>query len=416
VSSESFSQRFAPVRIVLLQTLQYAAMGLAGPFTVIYYKHVLAEPGGPPAVGLIGLLIFVNMIVGVVSLPVAGFLVDRFKIENRLLTVLSALVAIGMIPVAVAGAPAAANWPLATRWLALVIGVGISGLFIRPMFPIIDTETLSYLHVKYGSGDRYGRYRMWGTVGWVVTATGMGVILTGRDNLAGAFVAGAAGYLVLAAVAATGFRAQIQQVTLPWEHLKHDRVFARYLVFAFVFYLASSSSFSFTGYLLDDLHMGAAGIGIAFGIGAVWEIPIMRGSDRILARIGCKRMILLGAGVTALKLVLFVVVGSRSRPVLMAVVHQLTGVGYPLVWLGAIGLMDLRAHPDLRATYQSLNQLVATIAMALAGPFGSLVVASVGSRWLMGVDAFLLVAGIVYLAAAVPEPRPQLLRAVAARE
>lgn len=406
MTSHSFSQRIAPVRIAVLQGLYYAAMGVAGPFAVIYYKRVLVAADGTPAVGLLGLLLFVGTIVGVVSLPVAGVLVDRFKIENRLLAVLATLVAVGMMPIAMAGAPAAEAWPLATRWLVLMAGVAINGLFIRPMAPILDTETLSYLHACYGSGERYGLLRMWGTIGWVVTATGVGLLLGRGGDLAGVFRGAAIAYLVLAAVAATGVRAQIQPVSIPWHHLRRDRVFRRYLVFIFVFYLASSSSFNFTGYFLDDLNMGAAGIGVAFGLGAVFEIPIMKWADRLLARLGHQRMLLLGTAVTALKLLLFVAAGGRARPVLMAVIHSLTGVGYPLVWLGAIALMDGRAHRDLRATYQTLNQLVATVGMALAGPFGSLIVAAAGSRWLMGADALLLAAAAGYLVLVVGEREP----------
>ncbi len=410
VTSDPFSRRIAPLRIALLQGLFYAAMGVAGPFMVIYYKHVLTGADGTPAVGLLGLLLFVGTIAGLVSLPVCGILVDRFKIENRLLALLSTLVAVGMVPIALAGLPAARGWPMASRWLVLLAGVAINGLFIRPMAPIIDTETLSWLHARHGSGERYGRFRMWGTIGWVVTATAVGLLLSGRESLVGVFYGAAAAYLVLAAVAATGFRAQIQAVAIPWEHLRRDRVFRRYLLFAFLFYLASSSSYSFTGYFLDDLHMGAAGIGIAFGLGALFEIPIMRRADRLLARFGYRRMLLLGTGVTALKLLLFVAAGGRARPVLMAAIHMLTGVGYPLVWLGAIALMDRRAHRDLRATYQTLNQLAATVGMALGGPFGSLIVGVAGGRWLMGADALLLAAAAVYFAVAVREKEPAAAR------
>jgi PPP family 3-phenylpropionic acid transporter len=411
VTADPFPLRIAPVRIALLQGLYYAALGVAGPFTVIYYKHILLGADGTPAVGLLGMLLFAGTIVGVLSLPVAGVLVDRFKIENRLLAVLSVLVAAGMIPIALAGLPAAAGWPLATRWVVLVAGVSINGLFLRPMVPIIDTETLAYLHVRHGSGERYGRYRMFGTVGWILASMSAGLLVEGSRDLAGVFFGAALAYLVLAAVAATGFRAQIVRVAIPWEHLRRDRDFRRYLVYAFAFYLASSSSYMFTGYFLDDLRMGAAGIGVTFALGAVFEVPIMRGSDRLLALLGYRRMLFLGTAVTALKLALFVVAGGKGRPVLMAAIHSLTGVGYPLVWLGAMALMDRRAHPDLRATYQTLNQLVATVAMALAGPFGSLIVGVAGSRWLMGVDALLLLGAIGYLSRVVRAETPAAVAA-----
>ncbi len=76
-----------------------------------------------------------------------------------------------------------------------------------------------------------------------------------------------------------------------------------------------------------------------------------------------------------------------------------------------MALMDRRAHPDLRATYQTLNQLVGTVGMAVAGPFGSLIVGIAGSRWLMGVDAVLLLGGIVYLSRVVREEEPAAVAA-----
>ena len=400
-----WKQRTQPIRILLLQGLFYAAFGAAGPFVTIYYKRVLVAPDGSPALGLIGLVLFAGTIVGVLSLPVAGLLADRFKIENRLLALLSVLAAAGMGLIATVGLPALSGLAPGPRITLIITGVVVNGLFVRPMIPLIDTETLIYLRGSTGGTDGYGRFRVAGTVGWVVTACLTAWLLGDSGSLSWALIGCAGGYLLLATVAGTGFRAKIQPVRIPWRHLAGDRVFLRYLAFSFIMYLATTSSYTFTSYLFDDLGMGTVGIGMALGLGAAPEIPIMLAAGPLLRRFGDRTLIQTGAAVVVLKLVLFAV--ARTAPSLwyMAAVHSLTGVGFPLILLGAISLVDGRAHPDLRATYQTLNHVVITVAMALGGPFATMVVGRWGAVRLMAVDAGLITVAMLYLAFLVPSTR-----------
>ena len=90
-------------RVRLLQFFHYFAFAAGIPFFSLYYKKVLILPDGGPADYLIGFIFFLQALLGIVATPFAGFLADKFKIENRLLTLFCSLVCIGALTIAVPG-------------------------------------------------------------------------------------------------------------------------------------------------------------------------------------------------------------------------------------------------------------------------------------------------------------------------
>ena len=188
---------------------------------------------------------FLNSIAGTVSTPLVGFVADRFRIENRRVTSLASMVALGMIGVLLAGV--FPDWSLSQRLVLILVGFTICGLFIRPIVPLIDTEALAYVHDRHGDSQRYGRIRLFGTLGWIVGAAVVGWVVSRTNHLSVAIGGYAAGFVILALVAATGFRGEIKTVKIPWSHLRDDILFRRYLVFVFLVFLGMTSAFMFTG-------------------------------------------------------------------------------------------------------------------------------------------------------------------------
>lgn len=374
----------------------YAAFGCGVPFFSIYFKHILVAADGTPAVGLIGALFFVNAVAGIVSMPLLGYFADRFRIRNRLVSMLAVVVALFMLPVAIAGTPWAMRWPLELRAVAAFVGFGIAGLTVRPIMPLMDSETLAFLKASEGGTSRYGRVRAWGTVGFIVTATGVGVLMNATGALYLGIAAYAVGFAVLAVVASGGFRAILPPVRIPMEHLAADRRFRRYLVFVFFTYLAFTNAFTFTGYFLDDANVNLALIGVSFALGAVAEVPIMQGSHRLLGWLRNTGLIMVGALTTAAKLVLFVIGDAAGALWLLVGSQMLNGVGFGMMFVGFVNYVDEQAHPDLAATYQNLHHVAATAGFATGMLLAPLVIEAFGSRTLMGVDALLLVICVGY--------------------
>ena len=380
----------------LLQGGFYAAFGCGVPFFSIYYKRILVAADGTPAVGLIGALFFVNAAAGIVAMPLLGYLADRFKIGNRLVSILAGVVSLFMVLVAVAGTPWAAEWSLEVRALVVFLGFGIAGLAVRPIIPLMDAETLAFLKATEGGASRYGRIRAWGTVGFIVTATGVGVMLHATGALFLAMAAYSVGFAGLAFVASGGVRPILPPVRIPWEHLFADRTFRRYLLFVFFTYLAFTNAFTFTGYFLDDANVNLALIGLSFAVGAVAEVPIMQGSHKLLARVRNTGLIVAGALTTAFKLSLFVIGDATGALWLLVSSQMLNGVGFGMMFIGFVNFVDEKAHPDLAATYQNLHHIAATAGFAAGMLLAPLVIEAFGSRALMGVDAVLLLVCVGY--------------------
>ena len=56
-------------RVRLLQFFYYCSFGAGIPFFSLYYKKILVTPGGSPASYLIGLIFFLQALMGIVATP-----------------------------------------------------------------------------------------------------------------------------------------------------------------------------------------------------------------------------------------------------------------------------------------------------------------------------------------------------------
>lgn len=384
-------------RVRLLQCFHFMAFGAAIPFFSIYYKKVLLMPDGSPAFTLIGTVFFLQAIAGVVSTPVAGYLADKFKIENRILTLCASSVLLGALLIALPGFGGFSHWSLSRRALLILPGVILNGLFVRPILPLIDTESLNYCHIRYGNPTGYGKIRLFGAFGWIVSACLFGWILSASNLLSVAILGYGGLFGVLAILAASGVRAKIHAVRIPWDHLRNDGMFKKFLLFALVISVALSSSFMFTGYFMDDARIGYLLIGLSLGLGAILEIPVMFYNRQLLERIGNRWMIAGGLLISTAKLALFAALAGRNAAGIIVIAQiALGGVGFALMISGVVNLIDRRAHEDLRATYQNLYHLIFTLGYAFSGLFASFVIKHLGSRWLMGIDGAILLAAVIY--------------------
>ncbi len=387
----------APIwRVSLLQGFFFIAYGAGIPFFSLYFKNVLVRPDGVPAHYLIGSVFFIQALLGILATPVAGFICDKFKIENRLLTVFSVFVVFAAAILSMPGFKFSMTWTLDRKYLFILIGFMINGLFVKPIIPLLDTETLNSLHSRFHSGIRYGQVRVFGSLGWLISASLFGWILQRTGQLNTIVFGYGSGFIILAFVAAGGFHVGVKPERIPWEYLKQDRMYQRFLVFVFFQALGLLSAFIFTSYFMDDIQTSYLIIGASFGLAAIPEIPIMFYSKVIIEAMGNRWMIVVGTLVESVKLLLFVII-ARTMVLWMLIPAQLLhGIGYSLQYTGMINLVDRQAHVNLRATYQSLFHLFTLLAGAFGGLFGSFIIKKQSSSWLMGIDGVILFLSILY--------------------
>ena len=75
----------------------------------------------------------------------------------------------------------------------------------------------------------------------------------------------------------------------------------------------------------------------------------------------------------------------------------LHGLGFGLQYNGIIYFIDKRADKDLRATYMNLyNMFGITIPMAFGALFCGWIIHVLNSTWMMIIESFVVVIGILY--------------------
>jgi PPP family 3-phenylpropionic acid transporter len=270
--------------------------------------------------------------------------------------------------------------------------------------PVADALVLQALGVD--ANRRYGRFRLWTSVGWAVTALAGGVLYAtgGPTAILVPFVIGA---LLLVVVtfrprqgrswrrAAPGGGSQ-RQPLLPElrRALRVAPVLVPLLIATFLEWVVNGASGSFTPLLIRDVGGGAVLIGIAAAIPAIVEVPLFPATGWMSDRLGLRGLYVLGLLMAA---AISLVIALVHDAVLITIVNGFGGVSYVLRYTGVVLIVGAVLPHALRATGQSMARFVGGgLAAIVAGPFAGAVYGSLG-----GSALFLMCAGLLALAAAI---------------
>jgi MFS transporter, PPP family, 3-phenylpropionic acid transporter len=119
------------------------------------------------------------------------------------------------------------------------------------------------------------------------------------------------------------------------------------------------------------IELGAPGelVGSSWAIGALVEIPIMAAYPWLASRVGSERLLVIGAGVFALRAVVLSLV---SDPILAAATMALHGVAFALVLVGGVTFVSRHAPEATSATAQGiLSATVFSVAMIIGPGIGA---------------------------------------------
>lgn len=388
-------------RLALLHFAFFFGIGAFVPYLTLYLAQILVLPDGMPANNLIGMMIFLNQGLGILGAPVAGIVADKYRLESGVITICAIAAAFGA---AILALPAFVTVDsLVVTALLVAAGSMTIGFFTRPIPSLVDTQTLKHLQGTRGDSSEYGRFRLLGSAGFTIAAVSIGFVLAGTNLLGLVVVAHAGVLLAIAAVSGRRVSSHVDRIAIPWQHLKRNVPFRRFLLFMFVVSVAIYSAFLFTGYFLDEVDAGFIVMGLAFGASALPEVPIMYKAAAIARKVGLRGMIVIGCIAQVIKLVVFVLLAGSPATWGFVVVSTLHGIGYALIHIGGVRFSDNHAHPDMRATYQNLFGVVRAAGIAVGGPLSGLVLTIWNSTVLMGACAALIAVGTVYFVSAVRE-------------
>jgi MFS transporter, PPP family, 3-phenylpropionic acid transporter len=339
----------------LLFFFQYAGIGIYFTFLNVYYRE--AGLTGTQ----IGLLNMVTASIGVAAAVVWGYLSDRTG-QSRLLIAFGAggaLVVAQFVPT------------VDTFEAFLMLGCFASLLGSAPS-TLVDSTAMALL------GDRreeYGRYRLGGSFGYIITAMSAGFMLE-RFGLTlmfpayGLIMAGFAGVALLLPAIAVRREARDGGTILRMVRRPKWIVFTASI---FISWIAINASLMFLTVSLKAMGAGQGLIGVAVTIGAIVEIPFMFFSGRLLRRFGTVRLLMVAM---ALMVARFFMIGFMPAPEWAIAINMLNGPAFVFYWNSAVTHANKMAPAGLGGTAQGL--LIAVI--SLAG-----VISSVLSGWLFDV-------------------------------
>ncbi len=287
----------------------FATLGIFLPFWPLYLK----DEGFDPAV--IGFLMGLFGLTKLAGPPLVGWLADHFGHPMRWVRLASLL---GLLAFALVFAVQGV-WSMV--WVMLLFTLAWNAAM-----PQFEAVTLHYLGAQ---PERYARVRMWGSVGFVVTAFGIGPLLDGFGaGMLPWAVLGMFGLIVLLAFAVPEIQAEALHpaagVDRParvqvWPILKRPEV-VLFLAASLLLQASHGTYYAFYSVYLEAHGHSHTLIGSLWALGVLAEVGIFMLVHRLLSRFGVLPLML---AVMLLTSVRWLVIGSLPDSVLALLLAQL---------------------------------------------------------------------------------------------
>ena len=382
-----------------LYFVMFLAFGSVAPFSMIFFKHILTNPDGTVAVGLIGIIAASTPIIGFFANIVVGVLSDKFGLSRKLITILAFVGTITAIIAGLNGTTPIMELELEQKFIFLFLALLAYNFVVTSLEPLITSETLQHLN-KHSDRKKFGKIRIWGTYGWAISAFTMGAILAvsgifWREDMGENFriiYYGAA--IAMFSLGILGVKAKSPSIKKPkvsYSVILRDGAFLRFLLFAFFGGVIMISTDVYLPYFIDDVSQNSTIplpliIGFVYCFWVTFEIPVLANADKLLKKFGSKKLFLAGMFFIMLKLIFFSLLESATSLYwLFLVLATLThGLAFSFHFIALMDYLDRYAHKDMKTSYIAVMTIVRqTFAAVAGGAIGAIVIANFGSAMLM---------------------------------
>jgi PPP family 3-phenylpropionic acid transporter len=368
--------------------LYLGSLGLLLPFFGLYLSDNAGLTGTE-----VGIVVTMSPLAALVAPPVWGRLADRSRSRVRVL----AFVTLGAAVTTTVFAWLEGFWQLAA-------GTFLIALFTTAVIPLVISVTLATLGEN--ALDRFGRIRVWGTVGFMVLVVSFPALLHATERALGMpprteppaepllwMMFPAAAALVLASVLVAFAIPDAPAVAVSaergdWLEVCRHPPFVRLLAVMFGTYLCFQGPMT-----LFPLYLRAHGGGLDT-LSRMWifmlllEIPLIAFSGAGLRRLGPRGVLAVGIAAGGVRWLVCGAVHDLWAVYAAQLFHGVTVAG---VGIGSALYVDASVPSRLRSTGQGLTATGFSVGSMLS---------NVGAGWLMdhvGVDAPFLVGGTATL-------------------
>jgi PPP family 3-phenylpropionic acid transporter len=291
----------------------------------------------------IGMVLAAGSVVRVFLSPLIARFCDRLGERKRPIVALSLIALLLFLPFA-----------LLDDFIPILMLQACFAGILGPLMPLSDS--LSMIGVRK-SGIDYGRVRLWGSLSFIVGASGVGFFLKGAPaDMIWTSIAVAIGIAVLCSLVLPDFRsAAASRETAPLTRVLSDRTF---LIFVFATACIQGSHALYYGFgTLNWLRMGLGEgvIGLLWAEGVIAEVILFVFAANAIRRIGPARLIALGGLACLIRWSLTTYADDLPMIVLLQLLHAFT---FGAAHLGAIHFIADRMPEDVSATAQTVYAIV----------------------------------------------------------
>jgi MFS transporter, PPP family, 3-phenylpropionic acid transporter len=313
--------------------LLYGAFSVLPPFLAIFYK-AQGLTGGQ-----IGLLAALPPIISFFGAPLWTGAADASH-RHKLVIMLSLL---GVVVIAFI-------LPGIASFGGLLIMISLYAFFGAPGSSLIDSAVLALLGDRK---ERFGRVRLWGTLGYGAIAPVAGTLI-GRLGLQWAFWGYAilmlGGFLIVTRIPfrqsrpAGSFRGGMRV-------LFANRPWMLFLAIAFIAGLGLAAISNYLFVYMQSLGASNTLMGFALTVSTISEVPALFFSHRLLRRFGTRGMLIIAMTAISLRLICYSLVTQAWVVLLIQLSHGLT---YAAVYTAGVYYADQVAPPGMQATTQGM--------------------------------------------------------------
>jgi MFS transporter, PPP family, 3-phenylpropionic acid transporter len=354
----------------------YGAMAALVPYLVIYYQG-LGLSGSQ-----IGLLVGIPTLMSLLSTPVWGGLADATN-KKRLLLGIAILLSMTMVGVL----------SVTTVFLWLILVVTLYAFNAAPIIPMMDSTVMELLGEHK---DHYGKLRLWGAVGWGLSAPVIGWLIKGQ-GIQWSFW----GYLVqMAVVFIVVMNLPVAHASLGgryWQGLRGLLQDIRWRLFLLVVFISGIGSSVLSNYLflrLNDLGASTTLMGLALTVATISELPVFFYSGALIKRWGARPLLEFSLFVYVFRALLISILPAAGMILPVQLLHGLT---FSITWAAGVSYARQIAPVGMSATAQGLfSGTFFGLGGAVGALLGGMLYQAVGSALLFRYMALVVLAAALF--------------------
>jgi PPP family 3-phenylpropionic acid transporter len=303
-------------------------------------------------------------------------------------------------------AAAALLLPLLDAPALVATALVVYATFRTPLVPLANSMVLAAVG---GRPQAFAAVRMWGTVGYIATAWGGG-ILADRLGLRPVILGVGLSLLVSGAIAWAAVRQQ--RMDLPPARLAdilavlRDRRLLTLLAATALAWMSYGPYTTFFTIQLGALGYSRTFAGAAWAVAASSELAVMACWARLWPLLSARRWLGLAIAACALRWLLLI---PAREPVSLLLVQLTNALTFGVFYLSAVELVDALVPRTLRATAQGVfSSVTFGVGSFIGNLLGGLLYPVLGMTWLYAASAGVAAAGLVvhWLGGRIGAPAP----------